>query len=75
LDQVTSALAPVALTARGVVAPDQVGSLYRPATSTDGGGGDPVALTAIPYFLWGNRAAGPMRVWVPVAPPVEPTPG
>jgi DUF1680 family protein len=27
-------------------------------------GDDAVALTAIPYFLWGNRGAGAMRVWV-----------
>ena len=28
----------------------------------------PFTLTAIPYFLWGNRNPGPMRVWIPVAP-------
>jgi len=22
-------------------------------------------LTAVPYFVWGNRAAGAMRVWTP----------
>lgn len=26
------------------------------------------ALTAVPYFLWGNRTPGSMRVWIPVAP-------
>ena len=26
-----------------------------------------VELTAIPYADWGNRAAGPIRVWVPLA--------
>lgn len=25
----------------------------------------PVTLTAIPYYAWANRGAGPMRVWVP----------
>jgi uncharacterized protein len=25
----------------------------------------PVNLTAIPYYLWANRANGPMRVWLP----------
>jgi DUF1680 family protein len=29
--------------------------------------GEPLELTAIPYFLWGNRTPGPMRVWIPVA--------
>ena len=28
----------------------------------------PVALTAIPYYAWANRAAGPMQVWLPTAP-------
>ncbi|MFC5826444.1 glycoside hydrolase family 127 protein [Nonomuraea insulae] len=28
---------------------------------------DPLELTAVPYFLWGNRSQGPMRVWIPVA--------
>jgi DUF1680 family protein len=25
----------------------------------------PVSITAIPYYAWGNREAGPMRVWIP----------
>jgi hypothetical protein len=28
-----------------------------------------VNVKAIPYFLWDNRAPGPMKVWMPVAPP------
>jgi DUF1680 family protein len=24
-----------------------------------------IPLTAVPYFLWGNREPGPMRVWIP----------
>jgi uncharacterized protein len=24
-----------------------------------------IDLTAIPYFAWANRKAGPMRVWLP----------
>ncbi|GAB3151316.1 glycoside hydrolase family 127 protein [Microbispora hainanensis] len=31
--------------------------------------GTPLTLTAVPYFLWGNRSEGPMRVWIPVATP------
>jgi uncharacterized protein len=27
--------------------------------------GDPVTLSAVPYFLWGNRKPGAMRVWLP----------
>jgi DUF1680 family protein len=26
-----------------------------------------VALTAVPYFVWGNRAEGAMRVWTPAS--------
>jgi len=31
-------------------------------------GGEPVTLLAVPYAQWGNRGAGPMRVWIPVSP-------
>lgn len=36
------------------------GRLYQPAA----GQGQPVSLQAIPYFLWGNRGFGEMRVWL-----------
>jgi hypothetical protein len=26
--------------------------------------GEPVSLTAVPYYAWANRATGPMQVWV-----------
>jgi len=26
--------------------------------------GDPLPVTFVPYFLWGNREPGPMRVWI-----------
>jgi DUF1680 family protein len=31
-------------------------------------------FTAIPYYAWDNREAGPMKVWLPVAPgaPIKP---
>jgi DUF1680 family protein len=29
--------------------------------------GEPVELTAVPYYAWANRADGAMRVWVPRA--------
>ncbi len=28
---------------------------------------EPAPLTAVPYFAWGNRAEGAMRIWVPTA--------
>jgi DUF1680 family protein len=27
--------------------------------------GDKVPIVAVPYFAWGNRSVGPMRVWLP----------
>ncbi len=44
--------------------------LYRPVQEPQR-----VGLTAIPYYAWDNRAAGPMRVWLPVTPPVAPAGG
>jgi DUF1680 family protein len=29
-----------------------------------------VELVAIPYFAWDNREPGPMKVWLPLAPPL-----
>jgi uncharacterized protein len=29
--------------------------------------GESVALTAVPYYAWGNRGPGAMRIWVPTA--------
>jgi len=40
--------------------------LYGPDTATEFG--DEHAVTAIPFSTWGNRAPGPMRVWLPRAP-------
>jgi uncharacterized protein len=39
---------------------------YRPvADGVAGPAGDPVTLTAVPYYAWANREDGPMRVWLP----------
>ncbi|MET8137589.1 beta-L-arabinofuranosidase domain-containing protein [Streptomyces sp. NPDC005251] len=41
---------------------------YRPAAGHDAPpAGDPVELTAIPYYAWANRADGGMRVWLPTS--------
>lgn len=46
-------------------AADWSNALYRPAPAESTHvGSRPVALTAIPYFAWANREAGPMRVWL-----------
>jgi DUF1680 family protein len=54
---------PVALTARGRVELPVSDELYGPGAAV---AAEPVELTAVPYFLWGNREPGPMRVWIPV---------
>jgi uncharacterized protein len=41
-------------------------ALYGPDASSELG--DEHAVTAIPFSTWGNRAPGPMRVWLPRAP-------
>lgn len=39
--------------------------LYRVADSSEGAvaAGQPVEVTAVPYFAWGNRAPGAMQTW------------
>ncbi|MFL6119161.1 glycoside hydrolase family 127 protein [Actinophytocola sp.] len=54
---------PVTLTTSGTVERPSSGELYPTEVEPTG---EPVELTAIPYFLWGNRTPGPMRVWIPV---------
>jgi DUF1680 family protein len=61
----------VMLTLPAVLAPPAVADLYqRPSAVT----GTPVQLAAVPYFLWGNRTPGAMRVWLPTAPAAPTTP-
>ncbi|CAM3310536.1 glycoside hydrolase family 127 protein [Kibdelosporangium persicum] len=55
---------PVTLTASGSVEPPASDELY-PTHTTASHTGEPITLTATPYFLWGNRKPGPMRVWLP----------
>jgi DUF1680 family protein len=40
--------------------------LYRDVVGEEPEAATAIELTAVPYFLWGNRTAGPMRVWIPV---------
>ncbi len=42
------------------------GQLYRPF-DTASAATTRVPLTAIPYYAWANREAGPMQVWLPIA--------
>ncbi|GIE94634.1 hypothetical protein Ari01nite_20990 [Paractinoplanes rishiriensis] len=63
----TGTLAPVTIRVPVLVRDDADGSLYRPYPPSAVGDGRAATVPAIPYFLWANRAAGPMRVWIPVA--------
>jgi len=49
---------------------DWTGHLYLPSIPARR-----VPVLAIPYFAWDNRAAGAMRVWLPVVAPVPPAGG
>lgn len=51
--------------AQGVAAETDDAPLYGTRTTTPAD--RPVPLTAVPYAEWGNRAPGPMRVWLPLA--------
>jgi len=57
---------PVALTVGGAIEPPASDALY-PAYSPADNQAAARTLTTVPYFLWGNRTPGPMRVWIPVA--------
>jgi DUF1680 family protein len=43
------------------------GKLYQPIVAAEDLEKKSVRLVAIPYFAWGNRGIGPMRVWIPMA--------
>jgi uncharacterized protein len=58
--------------------PYATGGVYASAGADTAAGADPtgsgppsesspMSLIAIPYAFWGNRTAGPMRVWIPLA--------
>ncbi|CAA9567336.1 MAG: GH127 / GH146 [uncultured Thermomicrobiales bacterium] len=57
----------VVLAADAIVPPEAGwnGALYRAVSAAaDGADGKRVTLTAIPYYAWANREAGPMAVWL-----------
>lgn len=54
---------PALRAAARVATPDE-GALYREASDEPTPRLAPVTLTAVPYFAWANRDAGPMQVWI-----------
>jgi uncharacterized protein len=57
--------APIPVTLRGQAGVRTTGGapLYADHPRTDEPA--PLRLVAVPYFLWGSREPGPMRVWLP----------
>jgi uncharacterized protein len=45
--------------------PDSSWWPYRSASARTAETGEPTTLRAVPYYAWGNRAQGAMRIWVP----------
>jgi hypothetical protein len=62
-------LAPIRLHAPVRARTTAADDLYRPLDSTGVPGAVTATVSTIPYFLWANRAPGPMRVWIPLAEP------
>jgi uncharacterized protein len=52
-----------AIETAALAAPPASGELYPELAEQDGPGGTPARAVLVPYFLWGNREPGPMRVW------------
>ncbi|HLG77512.1 MAG TPA: beta-L-arabinofuranosidase domain-containing protein [Ktedonobacteraceae bacterium] len=42
------------------------GQLYRSCSQDMHDDYQPIQITAVPYFAWANREAGPMQVWLPL---------
>ena len=57
----------VTLAAQGHVRPRPADGWwpYADASAPEPDAGDAVTLTAVPYYVWGNRAEGAMRIWTP----------
>lgn len=50
-----------------VLTADWPEALYWPLAEQPASESRAVSLTAVPYYAWGNRGMGSMRVWMPVA--------
>ena len=57
----------VTLAARGRVRPRPAEGWwpYPDSSAPEPGAGDEITLTAVPYYVWGNRTEGAMRIWTP----------
>lgn len=55
------------VTVQGRADRHQAAAWPYPTEPAPASAGDPVQVTAVPYFAWANRGVGPMRVWLPRA--------
>jgi hypothetical protein len=62
-----SGFVPVRVQAALRLHPHRDDALYRPLGATATPDRPSTAVPTVPYFLWANRASGPMRVWIPLA--------
>ena len=62
--RVTEATGGVLAGMRLLTAPAELRGTTQTLYSAEKGSSRPCLLTAIPYFAWGNRAPGDMRVWI-----------
>jgi DUF1680 family protein len=65
LEAVSTHPIPIVITASGAALDVTGAPLYT--TDRHASSAAPLRLIAVPYFLWGNRGQGPMRVWLPAA--------
>ena len=66
-DHGSAAEIPVTLTAAGNVHDRTRERLYRPYAAAAPSPEPEIQVSTVPYFLWGNRRPGPMRVWIPAS--------
>jgi hypothetical protein len=59
------------ITGEAVSIPPATPALYSRYCPEEEVEATPVAFTAIPYYAWANREAGPMQVWIPTLPAIE----
>jgi len=57
----------VALTARASIRRHQQAGWWPYGRRDEAAGESSVEVTAVPYYAWGNRELGAMRVWLPTA--------
>ncbi len=66
-DRLLEGAATLRATAERITGPGNGNVLYGPAGGDGNGVATKVAMTAVPFYAWGNRGEGAMQVWIPEA--------